>query len=149
MPYDDLRKGRYSETGQLYTITAVTHQREPLFHNLYCARTVITEMHRLQDEGMVDSLAWVVMPDHLHWLFALQQQATLGSVVHRFKGRSSHAINQKFKRSEAVWQRAYYDHALRREEDVQGVARYIVANPLRAGLVKRIDDYPHWDAVWL
>jgi putative transposase len=29
------------------------------------------------------------------------------------------------------------------------IARYIVANPLRAGLVERLGDYPHWDAVWL
>ncbi|MFV3290267.1 transposase, partial [Pseudomonas sp. NY11955] len=29
------------------------------------------------------------------------------------------------------------------------VARYIVANPIRAGLVSRVGDYPHWDAVWL
>jgi REP element-mobilizing transposase RayT len=46
-------------------------------------------------------------------------------------------------------QRAFYDHALRQDEDVQGVARYIVANPLRAGLVENIGDYPLWDAIWL
>jgi hypothetical protein len=38
---------------------------------------------------------------------------------------------------------------LRREEDVLSVARYIVVNPLRAGLVARVGDYPLWDAVWL
>jgi hypothetical protein len=32
---------------------------------------------------------------------------------------------------------------------MQGIARYIVGNPLQAGLVDRIGDYPHWDAVWL
>jgi hypothetical protein len=29
------------------------------------------------------------------------------------------------------------------------MARYIIANPLRAGLVDRIGDYPLWDAMWL
>jgi putative transposase len=29
------------------------------------------------------------------------------------------------------------------------VARYIVANPLRAGLVNRVEDYSHWDSIWL
>jgi len=38
---------------------------------------------------------------------------------------------------------------MRKEEDLQALARYIVANPLRAGLVKRVGDYPHWDAMWL
>ena len=35
------------------------------------------------------------------------------------------------------------------DEDLKKTARYIVANPLRAGLVKRLGDYPHWDALWL
>jgi putative transposase len=48
-----------------------------------------------------------------------------------------------------VWQRGFHDHALRKEEDIVSVARYIVANPVRDGLVRRIGDYPHWDAVWL
>jgi hypothetical protein len=38
---------------------------------------------------------------------------------------------------------------LRKDEDLQTVARYIVANPLRAGLVEKIGDYPLWDAIWL
>jgi putative transposase len=48
-----------------------------------------------------------------------------------------------------LWQKGYHDRAIRREEDLLAVARYIVANPLRAGLVKRVGDYPLWDAVWL
>ncbi|MCF6281296.1 MAG: hypothetical protein L3J28_03650 [Candidatus Polarisedimenticolaceae bacterium] len=42
-----------------------------------------------------------------------------------------------------------HDRAIRKEEDLVAIARYIVANPLRAGLVKSIKDYPHWDCVWL
>jgi putative transposase len=48
-----------------------------------------------------------------------------------------------------VWQRGFYDRAIRKEEDLLAVARYIVANPLRAGLVSQLSDYPFWDAVWL
>ena len=48
-----------------------------------------------------------------------------------------------------LWQRGYHDRALRRDEDLKAAARYIVMNPLRAGLVKRPGDYPLWDAVWL
>ena len=38
---------------------------------------------------------------------------------------------------------------LRKEEDILEIARYIVANPLRAGLVKKLNDYPLWDAIWV
>ena|SRR5690242_2443060 len=43
----------------------------------------------------------------------------------------------------------YHDRALRREEDVVATARYVVMNPVRAGLVSRIGDYPHWNAIWV
>jgi hypothetical protein len=48
-----------------------------------------------------------------------------------------------------LWQRAFYDHALRKDEDVRQIARYIIANPLRRGLVKDVGDYLLWDAAWL
>jgi REP element-mobilizing transposase RayT len=47
------------------------------------------------------------------------------------------------------WQEGFHDHALRREEDLRDIARYIVLNPVRAGLVRNIREYPLWDAVWL
>lgn len=149
MPYNDLRKGRYSETGRPYFVTTVTANREPLFNDLFSARQAINEMCRLDRDGQMENLAWILMPDHLHWLFSLNENQTLESVMHLFKGRSAQAINRFLQRRGPVWQRTYYDHALRKEEDIREVARYIIANPLRAGLVTKIGDYPHWDAVWL
>ena len=67
----------------------------------------------------------------------------------RVKSRSSRSVNLLRGNSEPVWQRGYYDRALRRDEDRKAAARYIVMNPLRAGLVKRLGDYPLWDAIWL
>lgn len=94
------------------------------------------------------SLAWVIMPDHLHWLAELKG-GSLSELMRRTKSRSTRAVNQGCKREGRLWQAGYYDRALRREEDVKNAARYIIANPLRAGLVEHIGDYPLWDAVWL
>ncbi len=48
-----------------------------------------------------------------------------------------------------IWQRGYHDHAIRYQESIKDIARYIVANPLRAGLVKSLRYYPYWNAMWL
>jgi hypothetical protein len=48
-----------------------------------------------------------------------------------------------------VWKPGFHDRALRHEDSMVDAARYIVANPLRAGLVERVGDYPFWDAIWL
>jgi len=97
-----------------------------------------------------ESLAYVVMPDHVHWLLAIGNRIALSTVIGTFKSRSARLLNRAPNRSEQpVWQRGFHNHALRREEDVKAVARNVIANPLRAGLVKRIGDYPLWDAAWL
>lgn len=150
MSYDDLLKGRYSESKRAYFVTTVLHERENrYFADLYCARCVVEEMRALHNEGVVDSFAWVVMPDHVHWLFQLGAGADLSLAMKRFKARSAQRVNHYLRRQGTLWQKAFYDHALRQDEDIQGIARYIVANPLRAGLVEYVGDYPLWDAVWL
>jgi len=143
-----LRRGRFSEPGRLYLITTTTEQRTPIFSNLKLARLVIRQLQEAEQEGSVRSLAWVVMPDHLHWLIELRT-VTLKTLMRRFKSRSTWQINRACGRQGRLWQQGFHDRALRREEDIRAVARYIVANPIRAGLVIKAGDYPHWDAVWL
>ena len=143
-----LRTGRYSETGRIYLMTAVVMNREPIFHDFFLARLLINELRRTHSQGAVNSLAWVVMPDHFHWLIELQHSA-LSSVMQRTKSLSARMINARQKSQAQLWQKGYHDRALRYDEDLKRTARYVVANPIRAGLVKRLGDYPHWDALWL
>ncbi|WP_444758182.1 REP-associated tyrosine transposase [Pseudomonas sp. A014] len=143
-----LRRGRCSEPGRCYLLTAVTHERQPLFHDLRSARLLVKQLRLSDQENASRTLAWVLMPDHLHWLIELRG-VTLGSLMRRFKSRSSLALHKAGVSQYPVWQPGYHDRALRREESLQSAARYIVANPLRAGLVDHVGDYPHWDAVWL
>lgn len=149
MPYPELRKGRHSAAGQIYLLTLVTADRRPYFSDLSLGRVVVSVMRSLHDEGALSSLAFVVMPDHVHWLIQLGDRLPLAECVRRCKGGSARRINERLGRRGAVWQVAYYDRAVRREEDVRNIARYIVANPIRAGLVVRVGDYPLWDATWL
>ncbi|GFM66721.1 transposase [Pseudomonas cichorii] len=144
----DLRKGRYSEIGRVYLLTSVVHERRQIFDDWRAGRLLVDEFRKVQQEGGAHSLAWVVMPDHFHWLVELQS-GSLGLLMRRVKSGSSRAIMATGCVQSRVWQKGYHDRAVRREEDLRSIARYIVANPLRAGLVSKIGDYPLWDAVWL
>jgi len=149
LTYDALRWGRYSESGRIYHVVCTTAGRWAIFNDFSLARELVCSMRNIAVLGALDSLAWVVMPDHVHWLFSLGDGRDLSRVMGEFKGVSARGINRSLGRRGRVWQRGFYDHALRREEDLADVARYIVANPLRAGLATRLGDYPHWDARWL
>ena len=149
MSHDALRTGRHSLHHQVYCITTVTRDRHPLFTDITVARLLVHEIRRLHEQGDVISLAWVVMPDHLHWLIQLNERWPLSRVVKTLKARSALTINRHLCRHGNLWQKAYYDRAARKDEDIRQMARYIVANPLRKGLVRRIGDYPYWDCIWM
>lgn len=149
MSYEALRRGRHSQSGQEYLVTTVIAKRAPIFMDFALARKAIDALRSAETAREARWLAWVLMPDHFHGLLSFGEQGNLASTVGRFKGTSARAINLHLKSRGPVWQSNYHDHALRAEEDRQNVARYIVANPLRAGLVEHIGEWPHWDSVWL
>ena len=139
----DLRLGRFSQPGQIYLVTAVTLDRQPVFARFDAARMLIACLRAEATQESAETLAFVVMPDHLHWLLSLGSVADLAAVVQVVKSVSAHRVGGK------VWQRGFHDRAIRREEDLPAVARYVVANSVRAGLVQRVGAYSHWDAVWV
>lgn len=119
--------------GRIYLVTMLTRAREPLFMDFLAGRRLAREL-ALAD---ADTLAYVVMPDHLHWLIRLRD-VSLPVVVRRLKGCGAGML----------WQHGYKDHAMHSEDDVRETARYVITNPLRKGLVDTILDYPHWDVDW-
>ena len=89
------------------------------------------------------------MPDHFHWLFELPAGPTLSSTVQKAKSMTTRCLRQTGSFAGPVWQRGFHDRAIRKDEDLRTAARYVIANPLRAGLAESIGDYPFWDASWL
>ena len=141
-----LRRGRYSETDQIYHVTFTTHNRRPLFQSLKYGRDFIQILKI--ESGVTDTLAFVVMPDHVHWLLQLRNKS-LSKTVQTVKSMSTRYINLVSGSTGAIWQPGFHDHAIRSDEYIVDIARYIVMNPVRAGLVRSVREYPHWDAVWV
>lgn len=142
-----LRTGRVSQPGNNYLVTCVVKDRLPIFDDFHTGRMMIRELKRLHDSGAAHSLAWVVMPDHVHWLFELKS-GSLSTLMQLLKGRSSFEINKASGVKKFAWQKGYYDKAMRSEKDLLEIARYLIANPIRAGLVDQAGDYPLWDSDW-
>ena len=142
--------GRFSVANNIYLITMVTHERRKLFQSLESARLVINQLSSIDKESVAGTLAFVVMPDHVHWLCQLGEVMTLSRVVQRVKsGVTRELRRQTTNVSDPVWQDGFHDHAIRKDEDLRTVCRYIIANPVRAGLVTTAREYSHWDCIWL
>lgn len=144
-----LRKGRVSIANGIYLVTATTLERKKLFDAFWTGCAAARCFENANFLGDAKMLAWVLMPDHVHWLLQLGERDALSSVVNRLKSASGRYVNHVRGTAGAVWAKAFHDHALRKEDNLQDMAHYVVANPLRAGLVTHIGDYPFWNAVWL
>jgi REP element-mobilizing transposase RayT len=147
--HSQLRKGRRSLTNQIYHVSSATVGRRPVFSAIGCGREVVHSFRREYEAGNVESLAFVVMPDHFHWLFALTSTRMLSVCINTVKSFSARRVNRLLGRRGQLWQTGFYDRAVRREDDLIVVARYIIANPLRAGIVDSVRNYPLWDTKWL
>ena len=93
----DLRKGRVSESGGIYLITCVTHKRMCVFTQWGCGRLLVTVL--INEHERAETLAYVVMPDHLHWLVQLAEGTSLDRLMRTVKSVSSRQINRKLNRS--------------------------------------------------
>ena len=136
---NQLLKGRYSEHGRVYLLTTVTDHRRPIFSDFHLGRLVVNQLRQAHEDGIVHSIAWVVMPDHFHWLVELRRK-TLGELMCRIKSRSCVTVNRASQSASRLWQKGYHDRALRQEDDLKAAARYIIKNPIRAHLTTRIGD---------
>jgi putative transposase len=99
-----------------------------------------------------DEMAWVVLPNHLHALWALPDGdddfATRWMLIKQRFSRhvagSERISDSRRRRGErGVWQRRYWEHLIRDQRDLRHHIQYIHFNPVKHGLVARVADWPH------
>lgn len=142
MPSSRLLIGRRSLPSACYTLTSAVAGRRHIFTDAPSVECVIEALRISDREHRSRTLAWVVMPDHVHWLMQLRE-GTLSRCMQAFKSRSARAYNLLHDcQGSAVWQRGFYDHCIRSDESLERHAKYLTENPVRAGLTATLDAYP-------
>ena len=136
----DLRKGRFSQPGNYYFLTTCVDGRRPIFKDATRAQILLDAIRWMHVRDWFATDAAVVMPDHVHLVGELRER-TLASLMRVFKGYTANQISAAGVRT-PVWQAGFHDHGLRRDEDYRTRVRYVLQNPVRAGLVEKLEDYP-------
>jgi REP element-mobilizing transposase RayT len=91
--------------------------------------------------------AAVIMPNHVPLLLSpLRDRAgwpfPLLDILQCLKSATAHRINKLLHHSGPVWEEESFDHVLRSDESLKEKCEYIRQNPVKAGLVRRPEDYP-------
>ena len=132
--------------GHAFFITVTTHRKHPWFslHAQLC-RTTIDVLRNLASTRGTMIYAWCIMPEHVHLLL---QDRNVVDFIRLFKGRMTPKAPE-IEPKRQLWQRSFFDHALRLEEELSDVASYIWENPVRAAMVENPTGY-RWSGseVW-
>lgn len=106
-----------------------------------CA-AIVADALRQFDGQRYDLLGWCVMPNHAHVLIRQVEGWPLGPIVKSWKSYTARLINRRLDRQGPLWAADYFDRYVRDEDQLIGVIRYIEANPVKAGLCARPEDWP-------
>jgi REP element-mobilizing transposase RayT len=142
-----LRRGRASIAGQAYLLTSVCAGRRRCFADPAVAKVASRSFRTPRLWGDCTVPCWVLMPDHWHGLLVLGEVRSLSAVMQRAKSVVSLAVSREFG-IRPLWQPGFHDRALRWDQQLRVAARYVVANPLRAGIVADLRQYPWWHSEW-
>ena len=79
----------------------------------------------------------LIMPDHVHLVLRFPDlDKRVQTITSKWKEWTAKALK-------IDWQRDFFEHRLRKDENLRQKADYILANPIRAGLVDKVDDWPY------
>jgi len=125
-----------------YSLTLCCIERQPHFLKGEAVEKPRTYLSNLSQQFHFQLWAYCFMPDHLHLLVEGENnKSDLQRFISKFKQMSGFRFKKDY--GCPLWQSSYFEHVLRREEDLLIQCRYILENPVRAKLVKEVGEYPY------
>lgn len=140
-----LRDFDYEGSGHVYFLTICTADKQSFFLIKPIIKSVLGELaFRSQTTREIHLYCYCIMPDHIHLLLSLTDnyKRNLPNWVAAFKRYIAREMNEVFQ-IKPFWQKNFYDHVVRKEEDLTQIAEYILNNPVRKGMAIKWEDYPY------
>ena len=150
-----MRYRRAKIAGASYFFTVVTHERRPIFRNAGAVALFQSGVDRIRDRHPFDIDAFVILPDHIHTVWTLPdgdaefskrwrliKEAFTKPFVRQTQP-SELSASRRAKGEQAIWQRRFWEHLIRNEDDYAAHIDYIHYNPVRHGLTAAARDWPH------
>ena len=150
-----MRRYRRNREGRLFFFTVVTHERREILTSVLARTSLRKAIRDVRQRHPFEITAIVLLPDHLHAVWELPPGDNDYSLRWRLikthftkswlaGGGEKGLLTESRKRSgeQAVWQRRFYEHTCRDEQDVVRCIEYIHLNPVKHQLVSRVVDWP-------
>jgi len=137
---NSLRLRNFDYASHSHFVTIVTQDRKKFFDDKRIAASTIETLLKIREKYNFNLYSYCLMPDHFHGLIGIGDSGmTLGRICGAFKSLSTRQF-WKFYQGK-LWQRQFFDHVIRNEEDFFETVGYIRLNPVRAKLVGNWKDW--------
>jgi len=133
----------YSDPAFVYFATLCASRESQPFNDARLAQQVIDAINWSRAAGRWRVFCHCLMPEHLHLAISTGRSGmNLSRVIGAFKTWTTRLAWQSGVRG-GLWQRSWYDHVARQEEDLLTICEYIINNPVRCGLVEEAAAWPY------
>ncbi len=147
---------RALDHGPCFFFTVVTYRRQPFLVRDECRDALRMAIQTARKTPPFDIDAWVLLPDHIHCIWSLppddsdfprRWNVIKSSFSRLMKDRLHQAerttCSARRQRNLSIWQRRYWEHRIRDDDDFRRHMDYIHFNPVKHGLVRRVSDWPY------
>ena len=136
---------RYYSPGQIVFITQIINQRQPAFHDQKSIALLQDTLRYTKEKHSFKMLAYVILPDHFHMLIQPDGESNFSQIMHAMKGRFTRAYKKRFSMTDHInfWQKRFWDHVIRDENDLENHFHYIHYNPIKHGYVDHPQNWKH------
>jgi REP element-mobilizing transposase RayT len=104
--------------------------------------SIVSTAIRYFNKERYELLAWTIMPNHVHVLLKLLGDYSLSSILHSWKSFTAREANRILARRGEFWQREYFDVLVTSDRQLEFFLRYVLNNPIKAGLCSEIFQWP-------
>ena len=132
---------RYFETGYSYFVTTIAQNRRPIFLDTKMCMILLVSLEYFKLILDYRVYAYCIMPDHVHIIIHPCGKYELSYIMQMIKGSFARKVNKMNALTGKLWQKRYYDEVVRDEVMLIRKIEYLHNNPLRAGMVKSLEEY--------
>jgi putative transposase len=127
-------------------ITCVTRKRYPYLKSKPDIDLFFGILEKVNEIHPFELQAYVMLPDHFHWLMKVDESSgNFSKIMHSIKRNftRNYKHSQNIQQPLTLWQRGFWDHVIRDEQDFGTHLDYIHWNPIKHGYVNKPEDWPY------
>ncbi len=138
---------RYYVPNSIYFITTVTNKRLPVFKDEINIEIIFNTLNTVRSIKSFDLIAYCLLHDHLHLLIEVGEECkhNITDIIHSLKRNFTMNYKKHYEITHRLnlWQKRFWDHIIRNEDDFQRHIDYIHYNPVKHGIVFMPEEYEY------